>query len=178
LFYLVTLLGIWLLSLWTRPQVAAQRQVQAILLAAGGIRGSAALPARADEPIFGFIYTTDLLAKGQKEVEQVDDLAASESRRLLRPAGEPHRILLWVTDAFQLSGYPNYNWTRAYHNAVDGTTTPPEQFSDFSAGPNEHFDAARFVGASVEGIWRVLSPCTDPFGPAGNRSRGRGLAHG
>jgi hypothetical protein len=35
LFYLATMLGIWLLSPWTRPQAASRRHVQALLLAAG-----------------------------------------------------------------------------------------------------------------------------------------------
>jgi high-affinity iron transporter len=163
LFYLVTLLGIWLLSMWTRPQAGARRHVQAVLLAAG-VLGSAALPAQADEPIFGFIYTTDLLPKGQKEVEQWLTWRHQKAGGYYDQLENRTEFSYGITDAFQLSGYLNYNWTHAYHNAVDGTTTPPEQFSDFIAGPDEHFSAARFVGASVEGIWRVLSPYTDPIG--------------
>jgi len=126
----------------------------------------AAQPVHADEPVFGFIYTTDLLPKGQTEIEQWMTWRHQKAHGYYDQLENRTEFSYGVTDRFQLSGYLNYNWTRAYHNAVDGKTTPPEQFADFSASPNERFDAARFVGVSVEGIYRVLSPYTDPIGLA------------
>jgi uncharacterized protein DUF6662 len=127
------------------------------------ISAAAALPAQADEPVFGFIYTTDLLPKGQKEIEQWLTWRHQKAGGYYDQLENRTEFSYGVTDAFQVSGYINYDWTQAYHNAVDGTTTPPEQFSDFSAGPDQHFSAARFVGASLEGIYRILSPYTDPI---------------
>ena len=60
----------------------------------------------------------------------------------------------------------NYDWTQAYHNGPFGATTPPEQFSDYVVGPNDHFNESRFVGVSGEAIYRILSPYTDPIGLA------------
>lgn len=126
----------------------------------------ASTPARADEPVFGFIYTTDLLPKGKTEVEQWLTWRHQKAGGYYDQLENRTEFSYGVTDAFQLSGYLNYNWTRAFHNAVNGTTTPPEQFSDFNAGPDDRFEAARFVGVSLEGVYRILSPYTDPVGLA------------
>lgn len=125
-----------------------------------------AATARADEPVFGFIYTTDLLPKQQKEVEQWMTWRHEKAGGYYDQLENRTELSYGVTNNFQLSGYANYNWSRAYHNGPDGTTTPPEQFSDYNAGPNDHFNSARFVGISLEGIYRVLSPYTDPLGLA------------
>ena len=111
-----------------------------------------AAPAHADEPVFGFIYTTDLLPKGKSEVEQWMTWRHQKANGYYDQLENRTEFSYGVTNAFQLSGYLNYNWTDAFHNAVDGTTTPPEQFSDFNAGPDDHFDAGRFVGVSLEGV--------------------------
>ena len=124
------------------------------------------MPAFADEPIFGFVNTTDLLPQRQKELEQWLTWKHQKAHGYYDQLENRTEFSYGVTNDFQLSGYLNYNWTQAYHNATGGTTTPPEQFSDYNAGPNDHFNATRFVGASVEGIYRVLSPYTDPIGLA------------
>lgn len=142
------------------------RGVRALSLTMMALVSAAALPARADEPIFGFTYTTDLLPKDQKEVEQWLTWLHQKAQGYYDELDNRTEFSYGVTDAFQLSGYLNYDWTRAFHNAVNGTTTPPGSFSDFSAGPNSHFNAARLVGVSVEGIYRVLSPYIDPAGLA------------
>jgi hypothetical protein len=133
-----------------------------LVLPALALAGSST--AWADEPVFGFIYTTDLLPQGQKEIEEWLTWRHQKAGGYYDQLENRSEFSYGVTDRFQLSGYLNWNWTHAYHNAVDGTTAPPEQFSDFTAGPNEHFAATRFVGASVEGIYRVLSPYTDWIG--------------
>jgi Family of unknown function (DUF6662) len=125
--------------------------------------GSEAL---ADEPLFGFLYTTDTLPQGQKEVEQWMTWRHGKAHGYYDQLENRTEFSYGVTDAFQLSGYLNYNWTRAYHNAVDGTTTLPEQFSDYNVSPNDHFSGGRFIGVSLEGIYRVLSPYEDPIGLA------------
>ncbi len=127
---------------------------------------AARAPAKADEPVFGFVYTTDLLPKGKKEVEQWLTWRRQKAGGYYDQLENRSEFSYGVSDAFQLSGYLNYNWTRARHNGPDGTTTPPEQFSDYNADADQRFNAGRFVGASIEGIFRVMSPYTDPFGLA------------
>lgn len=127
---------------------------------------AAIFPARADEPVFGFIYTTDLLPKGKREVEKWMTWRHQKAHGYYDQLENRTEFSYGITDAFQLSGYLNYNWTRAFHNGVDRATTPPKQFADFNAGPDDHFNAARFVGVSLEGIYRILSPYTDPVGLA------------
>ena len=127
---------------------------------------AAASPARADEPIFGFTYTTDLLPQGKSEVEQWLTWRRQKAHGDFNLWEGRSEFSYGVTDAFQLSGYLNYDWTQAFHNAVNRTTEPPAPFSDVIADPNAHFDRARFIGGSVEGIWRVLSPYIDPIGLA------------
>ena len=122
--------------------------------------------ARADEPLFGFVYTTDLLPKDQKEVEQWLTWRTQKAHGYYDQLENRTEFSYGVSDSFQLSGYLNYNWTHAYRNAVDRTTAPPEQFADFPAGPDEKFNAARFVGVSIEALYRIMSPYTDPVGLA------------
>jgi hypothetical protein len=125
-----------------------------------------ARPARADEPIFGFVYTTDLLPKGKSELEQW------LTWRTKRPWGDfsvlegKSEFSYGVTDAFQLSGYLNYAWTNVFKDGVDRKTQPPESFAEVQVDPDRRLEKAKFVGVSVEGIWRLLSPYTDPFGLA------------
>jgi hypothetical protein len=115
--------------------------------------------ARADEPLFGFSYTTDLLPKGKFELEQW-----STTRFHKNPGGK-----FWLQenrteeeygfkDNLQLALYQIYDSTSAYHNGPFGATTPPEQFSYYNPGPNDHFQASRFIGVSGEAIYRIWSP--------------------
>jgi hypothetical protein len=69
-----------------------------------------------------------------------------------------------VSDRLQLSLYANYAKTRAYLNNIDGTTASPEAFAEVQADPDSPLHASKYVGTSVELIYRILSPYTDPFG--------------
>jgi hypothetical protein len=123
--------------------------------------------ARADEPLFGFTYTTDLLPKGKFEIEQW-----STTRWEKYPTGnfwlQENRAEFeyGVSDKLQLALYANYNSTAAYHNGPYGATTPPESFSYYNPGPDDHFSGSRFVGVSGEAIYRLLSPYTHHVGVA------------
>lgn len=125
-----------------------------------------ATPALADEPLFGYVYTTDLLPEGKKEVEQW------MTAREWRSQGEFHLIQtkteasIGVTNNFQLSGYVNFAYTYANRNTPSGDTAPPEVFADFSVDPNRRFSKARFEGVAIEGLWRIASPYTKPVGIA------------
>jgi hypothetical protein len=138
--------------------------------ALGGALAAGALcpvePVRADEPLFGFVYTTDLLPKGGAEIEQWFTWRRQKAHGSFNEVEGRTELSYGVTDDFQLSGYLNYAWTSAYHNGVDGATTPPEQFAVYSPDANSRFNASKITGLSLEAIYRVTSPYTDPVGLA------------
>lgn len=138
------------------------------ILAAFALTGIAfsAVPAHADEPLFGYVYTTDLLPQGKKEIEQWATLREGRSQgdfHLLRTRTE---VSYGLKSNLQLSGYLNFADTNVLHNTPSGDTAPPEVYADFSVDPDKRFKKARFEGVSAEAIWRVASPYTDPVGIA------------
>jgi Family of unknown function (DUF6662) len=142
------------------------RNLSALAFTSAIIALGPAAGARADEPLFGYTYTTDLLPPGKWEIEQwaTDRIQkAHGSFNLLEGRTE---LSYGVSDRFQLSLYANYAWTRSDHQNVDGTTSPPETFAGPLFDPNGIFKASKFSSVSVEGIYRVMSPYTDPFGLA------------
>jgi hypothetical protein len=153
-------------ALFSVPRAAVFQRFPRLLLLLGLI----ALPwlsARADEPLFGFSYTTDLLPKGKFELEQW-----STTRFHKHPGGK-----FWlqenkteeeygVKDNLQLSLYQIYDSTAAYHNGPFGQTTPAEQFSYYNPGPDDDFHASKLIGVAGEAIYRVWSPYTRPIGIA------------
>jgi hypothetical protein len=122
--------------------------------------------AHAEESMFGFVYTTDLLPKGAWEVEQWMTWRHQKNNGYFDQLEGRTELEYGLSDQLQVALYANYAWTRAYHNGPFGATTPSEQFSDYNVGPDDRFSAARFVGVSGEAIYRVLSPYTDPVGLA------------
>jgi hypothetical protein len=136
------------------------------LVALGAIAATIGDHAFAEEAMFGYVYTTDLLPQGGKEVEQWMTWRHQKIGGQYDQIENRTEFEYGLTDRLQLGLYANYNWTQAFHNGPFGATTPPEQFSDFSVDPDDHFNAARFVGISGEVIYRVLSPYTDAFGLA------------
>lgn len=137
--------------------------VAAVSLAAALL---AAVPLRAEESQFTFVYTTDLLPKGHKELEQWltwrrQKIAGSFD--LLEGRTE---LEYGVTDRLQLAAYAIYDWTEAFHDGPGGATTPPEQFVYDTPDADAHYRAARYAGTAVEAIYRILSPYTDGVGLA------------
>lgn len=135
-----------------------------VLVCLGGMLMSAS--AFAEEAMFAYTYTTDLLPKGQKEMEEWltwrhEKIAGSFDLLEARTEFE-----YGVTDKFQAAVYLNYDWTQAWHNGPFGATTPPEPFSSDHPDPDAHYKSLSFIGGSLEGIYRVLSPYTDPLGLA------------
>jgi hypothetical protein len=122
--------------------------------------------ALADEPLFGFAYTTDLLPQGGKEIEQWLSWRHQKNSGSYDQLEHRTEFSYGITDRLQASLYLNYNWTQAFHNGPFGATTPPEQFADFQVGPDDHFNKTRFSSVSGELIYRILSPYTDPIGLA------------
>lgn len=125
-----------------------------------------ATPALADEPIFGFIYTTDLLPKGQKEVEQWLTLREGRSQGDFHLLQARTEVSYGVSDRLQLSGYLNLAWADVYRNTPSGETAPPEIFADYTVDPNRRFNAGRFETVSLEALYRFASPYTSALGAA------------
>lgn len=125
-----------------------------------------AIPAMADEPLFGYVYTTDTLPQGQKEVEQWLTLREGRSQGKFHTWQARTEFSYGVTDAFQLSGYLNFARADVNHNSPSGDTSTPEIFADYQADPNSPFRKNRFESASIEAIYRFMSPYTDSFGAA------------
>jgi hypothetical protein len=122
--------------------------------------------AQADEPLLGFLYTTDLLPKGGMEVEQWFTWKHKKAGGIFDLVEGQSEFSYGVSESLQVSGYLIYDWTQAYHNAPDGTTTPPEQYSAYFPNPDSHYNAFLFQGVAGEVLWRVASPYTDPVGVA------------
>ena len=122
--------------------------------------------AHADEPLFGFVYTTDLLPKGQKEAEQWATWRNQKVGGQFDQVDGRTEFSYGLSDRLQASLYANRTWARAFHNGPSDQTTPPEPLSYDQPGPDDRYEHARFVGVSGEIIYRLLSPYTDPIGLA------------
>jgi hypothetical protein len=120
----------------------------------------------AEEAAFGFVNTTDLLPQGGREVEQWltwRHAKLNGSFDLLQGETE---LEYGLFDNVQIALGANYAWTQAFHNGPFGVTTPPEQFSTSTPGPDDHYAQTRFLSFSSEIYYRLLSPYTDPVGLA------------
>ena len=123
--------------------------------------------ARADEPLFGAVFSSDLLPAGAMEVEQWLTWRAGKAVGKYNTVEGATEFQYGWTDDLQVAGYVNYQWAEAYNdNVVNGTTLPPGAFSNVEVGPNEQFRLTKFTGVSGELIYRMLSPYLDSFGLA------------
>jgi hypothetical protein len=138
----------------------------ALLAALGALALASPGPSEAEESQFGYVYTTDLLPKGAKELEQWATWRHQKIGGYFDQIDARTEFEYGLTDSLQTAIYANYAWSRAYHNGPFGATTPPEPFSYDIPGPDEHYRATRFVGVSGEIIYRALSPYTDALGVA------------
>ena len=137
----------------------------AVALAATGLLMP--LSAFADEPLFGYVYTTDLLPRGKFELAQWATWRTGHSLGQFDVLEGRTEFEYGATDRLQLSAYLNYEWARAAHdNVIDGTTLPPGTLANLDVGPAERLNTTRFTGVSVEGIYRIWSPYTNPVGIA------------
>lgn len=120
------------------------------ILLAGAIVPAIALcapgAALAEESQFAYVYTTDLLPKGAKEVEQWMTWRHGRSQGDFDVWEGRTEVEYGVTDKFQAAFYANYATTRTFHNNVDGTTVPPESFAEAFPGADEHYRDSKFVG--------------------------------
>lgn len=122
--------------------------------------------AHAAESQFGYVYTTDLLPAGAREIEQWTTWRHQKAGGQFDLVEGRTEYEMGITDRFQLATYLNYAWAQANLNAPDGTTTPPETFAERLVDPHGKWRATKLIGTSVEGIYRIWSPYTDPMGLA------------
>ncbi len=122
--------------------------------------------AHADEPLFGYVYTTDLLPKGQKEIEQWATLREGRSQGEFHVLQTRTEVSYGLTDRLQVSGYLNLAYANVLHNTPSGDTAPPEIFADYEADPGKRFERTRLESVSVEALYRFASPYTSPIGAA------------
>src|SRR5256885_54901 len=134
------------MSLFRRPAGA----LLSLILACS----AAVSAAQADEPLFGFIYTTDLLPAGKFEIEQWGTWRHQKAHGSFNQWEGKNEFSYGVTDDFQLSAYITYDKTDAYHNGTDYTTQSPEAFSAEFPDPNSRFNGSKFIGVSLEAFWR------------------------
>ena len=125
-------------------------------LLAAMLAGSAGV-ARADEPLFGFVYTTDLLPKGQMEVEQWATWRNQKVDGYFDQVDGPTELSYGLTDRLQLSADANWTWVRAYHDGPFGHTTPPEPLSYDNPGPT----TISPHGSSASRARRSIASCPD-----------------
>ncbi len=135
-------------------------------LAALGMAVAGSTAAHADEPLFGYIYTTDLLPKGKAEIEQWTTLREGRSQGEFHVIQSRTEVSFGVTSNLQISGYANFDWTHVNRNAPDGSTAAPEVYADYNVDSSRPYTKTRFESVSAEAIYRFSSPYTSAIGAA------------
>jgi hypothetical protein len=139
-----------------------RRSTTAAVITAAAIGGAWA--AHADEPLFAYAYTSDVLPKGKFEVEQWVTLREGQSQGSFRKYEFRSELEYGLTNNLQLSGYLNYAHVDANRNGVTGLTSGPGVPDDHDG--TRPYSAWKWEGVSGEVIWRALSPYKDPIGLA------------
>jgi hypothetical protein len=136
----------------------------AILLVFSAIFSASIFSAKADEPVFGYVYTTDLNPKGTTQFEQKIDDRYGQAHGVYNNIKMQSEIEYGVTDDFQAALYINYSHINAKNNSTDGTTEGLDIPANHDSSNSYH--AFQYDSISTEFIYRVLSPYTDPIGLA------------
>src|SRR5437588_9462206 len=123
--------------------------------------------ARADEPLFGYVFATDLLPQGSWEVAQWLTWREGKTTGKYSVVEGSSEFEYGFNDNLQIAGYLNYAWAEAQNdNVIDHTTLLPAAFASSAVGPHEYFRQTKLTGVSGEVIYRLLSPYLDPLGLA------------
>lgn len=124
-----------------------------------------ALPtSHAGEAVFGYVYTTDLLPQGKSEMEQWITDRRNQAYGSYNAVNFSTEYEYGVSDSFQLGMYLNYTYLEANANSVRHLTEGNDL--SWKHDPSQPFSGAHVDGVSMEFLWRVLSPYTDPVGLA------------
>lgn len=114
--------------------------------------------AHADEPLFGYTYTTDTLPQGKYEIEQWSTSRFTKGHGNFWQQENRTEFSYGWNSRLQLSLYQDYDSTAAFHNGPFGATTPGEPFSYDSPDANAHYSNTAYIATDVEAIYRILSP--------------------
>lgn len=121
-------------------------------------------PARAGEPLFGYLYTTDLAPQGKFEFEQWFTDRHGQAGGSFDHLDMATEVEYGLTDDLQVSIYADYMYAYESANSVRGLTEGMEiPYNHDSTRP---YNTGRFDGIKLELTYRILSPYTDPFGLA------------
>jgi hypothetical protein len=112
--------------------------------------------------MFGYTYVTDTNPKGKYELEQWITDREGQANGSYHHVDMSTEVEYGVTDNFQVSLYLNYMYLGADGNSVRGQTEGLE--IPYDHNPASPYGAFIFDGASVELLYRILSPYTDPIG--------------
>lgn len=122
------------------------------------------LPAFAGEPLFGYIYTTDLAPQGKFELEQWFTDRDGQANGWFHHLDMRTEAEYGITDYFQVALYVDYMYADESGNSVAGKTEGIE--IPYNHDPNTRYQTGRFDGLSMEFLYRALSPYKDPIGLA------------
>ena len=120
--------------------------------------------ARADEPLFGSLYTTDTLPKGKSEVEQWITDREGQAHGYYHDFEMQTEAEYGALNNLQVSLYTNYSYLIAHDNSVRGLTEGIDIKP--SHDPTHAYSNIHSDGFSAEFLYRVLSPYTHPVGLA------------
>lgn len=114
------------------------------------------VPARglADEPLFGYVYTTDTLPAGKWEYEQWNTIRSGKAAGSYTAFDLRNEIEYGVTDKLAAALYLN----SAYHHI---NNVPDDEDPTQNLPKQNSFDVS---GVSLEMKYRLLSPYKDPIG--------------
>ena len=133
--------------------------------------------AQADEAIFSWTYTTDLLPKGRFEFEQWVTARWEKEHGTYQVFDFREEFEYGVTDNFQVSLYLNHHYVdadksvpkedpaRPGHRLPGAYETGGEDVHA-DQDPMRPFDSYHFESVSLEMIYRLLSPYKSPVGLA------------
>jgi len=120
--------------------------------------------ARADEPLFGYVYTTDLQPQGKFEIEQWFTDREGQAHGYFHHLDMSTELEYGLLDNLQVSFYLNYMYAAESGNSVRGLTEGIE--IPYNHNSSQPYNQARFDGVSMEAVYRLLSPYLDPVGLA------------
>ncbi|MGZ3721610.1 MAG: DUF6662 family protein [Bdellovibrionales bacterium] len=128
-------------------------KIKFCLLAIISITASAAF---ASEAFFGYLYTTETTPGGHFEYEQLQTLRSGKARGTYNAVDLRNEVEYGVTGNFQVSLYLNSSYIKSTNQyAPDDVSVDVPDKNQFNID-----------GASVEMLYRVLSPYKDPLGLA------------
>jgi hypothetical protein len=133
--------------------------------------------ARADEAIFAWTYTTDLLPKGRWEFEQWMTARWEKEHGTYNVFDFREELEYGLTDNLQIALYLNHHYVDANDDFPVADPAHPKKRlpgvyetggEDVHAGhdPATPFDSYHFESVSFEAIYRMLSPYKNPIGLA------------